>query len=30
LLDRKSLSELAYSDMDSFKAVLDVVKPHLK
>lgn len=30
LLDRKSLAELAYSDMDGFKAVLDVVKPHLK
>jgi len=30
LLDRKSLSELAYSDADGFKAVLDVVKPHLK
>ena len=30
LLDRKSLSELAYSDMDGFKAVLDMVKPHLK
>lgn len=29
-LDRKSLSELAYTDMDGFKAVLDVVKPHLK
>ncbi len=28
-LDRKSLSELAYSDMDGFKAVLEVVKPHL-
>lgn len=29
-LDRKSLAELAYSDMDGFKKVLDIVKPHLK
>lgn len=29
-LDRKSLSELAYSDVDGFKAVLEVVKPHLR
>jgi len=28
-LDRKSLAELAYSDMDSFKKVLDIVKPHI-
>lgn len=28
-LDRKSLSELAYSDMDGFKAVLEVVNPQL-
>jgi len=29
VLDRKSLSELAYSDVDSFKKVLDIVKPHI-
>ncbi len=29
-LDRKSLSELAYTDMAGFKTVLEVVKPHLK
>jgi large subunit ribosomal protein L20 len=29
-LDRKSLSELAYSDTEGFKAVLDTIKPHLK
>lgn len=28
-LDRKSLSELAYSDMDGFKEVLSIVKPHI-
>ncbi|MBU0650083.1 50S ribosomal protein L20 [Patescibacteria group bacterium] len=30
LLDRKSLSELAYTDLDAFKAVVATVKPHLK
>ena len=29
ILDRKSLSELAYSDMDAFKAVVETVRPHL-
>jgi len=28
-LDRKSLAELAYSDLDGFKAVIETVKPHL-
>jgi len=27
-LDRKSLSELAYSDLDAFKKIVDLVKPH--
>jgi large subunit ribosomal protein L20 len=29
LLDRKSLSELAYSDIDGFKAVVATARPHL-
>jgi large subunit ribosomal protein L20 len=29
MLDRKSLSELAYSDIGAFKKVVDIVKPHI-
>ena len=29
-LDRKSLAELAYSDVEGFKAVIETVKPHLQ
>lgn len=29
-LDRKSLAELAYTDPDAFRAVVEIVKPHLQ